>query len=266
MGVLAALLLARPAPAGDFEVSGHIVPAEGALRVRVTLKNRSQQPAVPVAVEGEFLELFDQERLAAGLKAGESGDLDLVFPVPPDAREGVHLLALHIEHPAPGAAEGTTWIGERGYLLLALGGTAPPPALQLDVPETELRDEAIVPLRISSLDGRPHRARVRTLVARGLTAQAPAGEVEVPASGSVLAPIRLLRSAGAPRPSTMTFFVAAVTTDGALARTSVSLATTHLVADPALLPRLRPFLIALGLALLGAGGAVEAWRMARRPA
>jgi len=150
------------------------------------------------------------------------------------------------------------------YLLLALGAQPGPP-VRLSVPSTRLIHQAVVAVGLESADGAPHRVRLRALTPRGLNALEPEQPVEVPATGRVEAPLRVLR-AGAPAGSRAGIVLLAGEVDGPLERTAVATADVEVAADRPWLPRLRAPLLALALALLASAVLIELRRLWLGPA
>lgn len=261
-----AFLLAAPA-AGQTEavldVSGSVVSVSPRLEVRVVVANRGDRPAVPVDVEGELLGERRTARVAEGVAPGGSRAVVLDFP-PQVPRPGLHALTLLLEHPVEGPPDGAgnpPVSSRRAWLLLALGAS-PSPAVRLAADPLHVDVKGDLVVWAESADGGPHRVRLRALTARGLRAEGPGAEVDVPGSGAVAVRLPLVR-AGAPRGSRHALLLVAETQDGELARTAVQPVTVEIAADPALLPRFRSLVLAAGLALVGAALVVE-WRRRAR--
>jgi hypothetical protein len=247
-----------------FEVSGTVEAAENGLAVRVSLKNVGDRGTGSVTVEGELLGRRQEGSLDQGVPAGESRSLLLRYP-PEVPRRGVHPLTLLVDftEPTPGADGSPPAESQRAFLLLALGAN-PPPAVRVDAAEGRLETRSSLAVGLESLDGAPHRVRLRVLTPHGLRAENPPADVGVPAVGRVLVTIPLLRS-GAPRGSRQGVLVVAEASDGPLARTTVTTGVVEIAPDPALMPRLRrPLLVLAGL-LLASAAALE-FRRSRRKA
>jgi hypothetical protein len=219
----------------------------------VEIANRGDQAAAPVTVEGELLGARREARLEGGVPAGQSRRVMLPFPaeVP---RPGVHALALLIEYPQDGGLPAS----QRAYLLLALGANTEP-AVRLAVPEVSLETQGRLPVEIESVDGVAHRVRLRVLTPRGLRAESPTEDVEVPARGRISVPVALLR-AGAPRGFPLGILVVVATIDGPVERTTVATGIVRLTPEPAWTPRLRPFLIGIAILLLAGAAYAEVRR------
>jgi hypothetical protein len=263
----AACALALAAPARGqavLDVSGSVVSVSPSLEVRVEIANRGDRPAVPLSVSGELLGERREARLATGVPPGGTGAVRLDF-APTAARPGVHALTLLLEHPVegtPDAAGDPPVASQRAWLLLALGGASPPPAVRLAAEPLALDVKGPLAVLAESADGRPHTVRLRVLTARGLRAEVQEVQVEVAASGAATARVPLVR-AGAPRGSRHAVLVVAEALDGPLARTSVLATPVEVAPFPSLLPRLHVPLTILGLALVGAALLVEAFRRLR---
>lgn len=250
----------------QFEVGGVVATTEDGLEVRVDVKNTGNLPARPLTVSGELFGGKPQARLEAGLGPGEAGSVALGFPLAAP-RPGVYALPLLLEYPeggAPDAAGNPPMGSERAYLLVALGGNAEP-AVRLQATGIRIEARGGLPAELTSLDGAPHRVRLTVFTARGLRAEGPPAEVEVPAQGRVTPVVTLARS-GAPRGTRHGVLLVAEALDGPLARTSVATSTVEILPDGAVLPRLRLPLLASALILLVASVATARRRGARAPA
>lgn len=257
-GTIASALALLPPSAGRleaaprFEVAGAVAVTEEDLDVRVEVRNTGDAPAAPLSVEGELLGERRQARLQGGLQPGQSGTVHLLFPLAVP-RPGVHALVLLLEYPEEGpkdAAGNPPLASQRAYLLLALGATAEP-AVRIHPPELRLDTRGDLAVGLESLDGTPHRVRLRVLTARGIRAETPPQEVDVPARGRVDAVATLMRS-GAARGTRHGILLVAATLDGPLERTSVATGAVEIAPDPAWTPRLRRPLALLALLLLAA--------------
>ena len=240
-------------------VAGHVREEAGQLRVRVDLVNDGDVAARGMEVEGEMLGQRGEAALTAALPPGRAASVELGF-APDVPRPGVYALALHLRYWADTAAPSPAPTSQRAYLLLALGANPEPP-VSLSVPDARVTRFAVVPVRLQSADGAAHRVRLRALAPRGVNALEPEEPVAVPASGSVAAPLRVLR-AGAPIGSQAGLVVLATEVDGPLERTAVATGRVVIAAPAPWLPGLRTPLLGVALALLAAAVAVElvSWR------
>jgi len=238
-------VLGREAGAGAarFEVSGRTsAPDAFTLEVVVFLKNAGDVAASPLDVEGEVFEERSRMRLDKGVGPGESDHVVLSFPLAA-ARPGQAALILLIEWPV-GPANGNAAVpalaSQRAYLMLNLG---PPvePAVKLVVPDLSLETLGVVKVGLESADGAAHKVLLRAHPPRGLNVFGPPVEAEVPARGRAEASLQLLR-AGAPRGSQQGILVEAQSLGGSEERSAVTTSVVTIAGDPALLPRLRPFL------------------------
>jgi hypothetical protein len=232
-----------------------VEPVDGVLEVRVDVTNRGAAAATTLDIRAELGERTEVKTIAAGVPPG--GTRSAVFPFPPPARAGVHVLGLRLDYVEKGGPEGGT--SQRAFLLLGIGAN-PPPTVKVSAGETAFGLTGTVPVRVESADGQPHRARVRVLTPRNLNANEPV-EVDVPARGAVAAEVAVLRGS-VPRPSRHGVLAVAETLDGEFAHAAVAATIVHVSADPALMPRLRPWLAGLAIVLLAAAGYFE-WRRRR---
>jgi hypothetical protein len=263
LGLLAAAPAARALAILD--VSGSVVSVAPRLEVRVAVTNRGDRAAAPLEVTGELFGERRVARLADGVPPGGEGAVHLDFD-PGDARPGLHALILLLEHPLEGLPDGAgnpPVASERAWLLLALGGPNPGPAVRLAAEALVLDVKGDLAVRLESADGEGHRVRLRALTARGLRADGGGAEVAVPATGAGLARLPLVRS-GAPRGSRHAVLLVAEALDGPVARAAVLAAPVEVAADPSLLPRWRAPLLALGLTLLTVALGFEVARTFRR--
>jgi len=238
-----------------------VAVTEEALDVRVDIKNTGDALASSLSVEGELFGERRQARFVAGLLPGASGSTHLLFPLAVP-RPGVHALALLLEYPEEGprdAAGNPPMASQRAYLLLALGG-AVEPAVRIDAPELRLDTRGDLRVGLESTDGAPHRVRLRVLTARGVRAETPPLEVDVPAHGRAAAPVVTLMRSGAARGTRHGILVVAATVDGALERTTVATGVIEIAPTPALMPSLNTPLLVLALVLLAAAAALEVRR------
>jgi hypothetical protein len=238
-------VLAAPpaaAPAGvQLEVGGAVIVADDELQAQVDLKNRGDTAARSLTVLGELLGEHDEAVVAPPLEPGGMHRVSLRFPVS-DPRPGVHVLPLRLDY----TPEGANPTSQRAYLLVALGENVPP-AIRLEVFDTQLRDRAFVRVKTASTDGRSHAVRLRVHTPRGLNPHGDPVELVVPAQGEAEALLPILRGA-APRPSLQGVLVSAATVEAPI-RTTVSTGKVRVLPDPALMPKLRRPLAFLALAL-----------------
>jgi hypothetical protein len=257
----AAASAAPPDTPPTFDVGGDVsLTDEGGLAVRVDLTNRGALPAGAVTVGGELAGHYDEAQVPEGVDPGRTASARLEFPreVP---RPGVYPVVLLLDYAprvvAPGAPSA---LSQRAFLLLTLGAGAAP-AVKVSAPEVPLRDRVALPVTLESLDGRPHRVRVRVLTPRGVNAERASDEAQVPARGTAVVSVPLLRG-GVPRPSRQGVLLIAETLDGEVAQASAG--TTVVAVEPGsdVMPHLRdPFIAAAALFLLAA--AVLEWRRLR---
>ena len=234
-------------------------PDGASLEVTVSLQNQGDEKASPLTIQGELAGEGREARLPAGVEAGatESAVLRFPFEVP---RPGLHALTLLLEWPvgpAPPDGSQPPMASQRAFLLLTLGVVAEP-GVRVKAPDFELETRGNLPIDLESADGSAHRVSLSVLTPRGLNVLDAGGEVIVPASGRVTAPVTLLRG-GAPRESRQGIVVVASVLDGPLERTSVATGVVSLTRDPALMPRLpvRVVLWLVAVALLAAAAYAE---------
>jgi len=266
LAILALLLAAGTSARAEavLDVSGSVVSVAPRLEVRVVVRNRGDRPAVPLEVTGELLGERREARLVDGVPPGGEGAVRLDFD-PAHARPGLHALTLLLEHPVEGSPDGAgspPVASQRAWLLLAIGGPNPGPAVRLAAEALHLDVRGDLAVRLESADGASHRVRLRALTARGLRAEGDGAEVTVPAKGTSTAALALVR-AGAPRGSRHAVLLVAEALDGPVARTAVLAVPVEVAADPSLLPRLRGPLLLLGLALLAVALGFEVRRAFR---
>jgi hypothetical protein len=205
-----------------------------------------------VTVQGELAGHYDEARVPAGVAAGTTAAVRLIFPhdVP---KPGVYPVVLLLEY---GPAGTTATQSQRAYLLLTLGATAPAP-VRLTAPEIRLRDRVLLPVALESADGRAHRIRLRVLTPRGLNPERLQDDVAVPASGTATVSVPLLRG-GVQRASRQGLLLVAETVDGDVAQATTVTSIVEVEAASDLMPHWRdPFIIAAGLLL--AAAAVLEW-------
>ena len=248
------------AAAPRFEVSGAVTVTDEALDVRVDVRNSGDAPAAPLTVFGEMFGERRQAHFETGLSPGQATSAHLIFPLAVP-RPGVHALPLLLEYPEGGAADAAgnpPMASQRAYLLLALGG-ATEPAVRIDTPPVTLDTRGALAVGLTSLDGAPHRVRLSVFTARGLRAETPPLDVDVPAQGRASTLVTLIRS-GAPRGSSHGVLVVAGVSDGPLERTSVATGVISIAPEHALMPALRLPLLVLAGALLAAAAYFEVRR------
>ncbi len=258
--------LAPPALAdAQLDVSGRVVATTPRLVVQVVVTNRGDQPAAAVDVTGELLGQQSTARLAAGVAPGRWGAVVLEFEAA-GATPGVHALTLLLEHALPGtldAAGNPPLASQRAWLLVALGGANPGPAVRLEAKPTRIDVRGPLAVSLASVDGEAHRVHLRALPPRGLRAEGEGVLLTVPAAGLVTAELPLMR-AGAPRGTQHGVLLVAESRDGPPLRTAVAVAPVEVAPDPSLLPRLHLPLLVLALLLLAVALGVEAWRSRRK--
>lgn len=229
-----------------FEVGGAVESADETLEVRVDVINRGSTAATAIDVRGELGDETDVIPLPNGVPAEATRSVLFRFDRVP--RPGVHVLGLRLDYTEaapPGRAAVNT--SQRAYLLLGFG-EPPPPALRVTASEATISTSGTVPVRVFSADGAPHRVRVRVLTPRGLNAN-DSVEVAVPGSGPATAAVPILRG-GVPRESRQGILVVAEVVGAEIPQASVVPSLVYVAADPALLPKLRPWLVGLAAALL----------------
>jgi hypothetical protein len=245
------------------DVSGSVVSVAPQLEVRVVVTNRGDRRASPIEVAGELLGERAVARLAAGVGPGRDGSVVLVFS-PENPRPGTHALTLVLEHPvegAPDAAGNRPVASQVAWLLVALGAS-PPPAVRLSAQPLLLDVKGDLGVSVESADGEPHRVRLRLLTARGLRAEGSGVEIAVPARGVASAALPVVR-AGAARGSRHGVLLLAESADDPLARTNVTAANVEIAEFPSRLPRMRAWVVAAGVLLLGVALGFEVWRRLR---
>ncbi len=265
-GLLAAGLLTFAGAAcaeAVLDVTGTVVATEPRLLVQVQVTNRGDQRVSEVEVAGELLGVRDRRRLYQVLLPGASATAQLGFDITPP-RPGVYALTLLLEHPLPGtpdAAGNPPLSSQRAWLLVALGAN-PPPAVRVTSRPLRLRVRGELSVSVESADAAAHRVLLRALTARGLRTEGEPPVVEVPAAGPVVARLELMRG-GAPQGSRHGVLLVAEALDGALARTTVAVASVEVAPDPSLLPHWRTAVLVVALLLGAVVVSVEAWRALR---
>ena len=239
----------------QLDVSGAVESVGDVLEVRVDVANKGGTAASTLDIRAELGGQTDVRTIAAGVPPG--GTRSAVFPFPPPARPGVHLLGLRLDYVEKGGPEAGA--SQRAFLLLSIGAN-PPPTVRVTAGEAAFELTGTVPVRVESADGRPHRARVRVLTPRHLNANEPV-ELDVPANGAATAEVAVLRGSVA-RPSRHGVLAVAETLDGDYAHAAVAATLVHVSADPALMPKLRFWIAAAAVSLLLAAGLFE-WRRSR---
>jgi len=221
------------------------------------ITNPGDAPVGPLDVVGELLGERREARVSSGVSAPGSAAVVLSFDVHP-ARAGLHPLLLLLEHPVegrPDAAGNPPVESQRAFVTLALGAH-PDPAVTLVPGRGRLDTRGGIPVTLKSADGSVHRVRLRALPDPGVRFDGPDVEVDVPEKGAVSATLPLVR-AGAPPGSRHGLLVVADVLDGALARTSVAVATVDVAPDSSLVRLLRWPLVGLGVLLLALAAAAE---------
>lgn len=252
------LAIASPAAAAArLTVSGAVEPEAGALGVRVILENAGDGPAAGVSVEGELLGATDDGRLEAPLGPGASAGVLLRYPMQSPPSGVFPLLLLIRYHEGRQGAE----VGQRAFLLVALGEAAPA-EVALSVRETAFVYSGDVTISAHSLDGRPHRARLRVAVPPTLRVLDGSGELAVPAKGEVSRRVRLIRTNAAPG-TEQGILAVAESVGEPLQHTTVETGTVSVLPEVHWTARLRVPMIAAALLLFA--GAVLLELRGRRP-
>ena len=238
--VLALLLAAAAAARAEavLDVSGSVVSVAPRLEVRVVVTNRGDRPAVPLEVTGELLGERREARLADGVPPGGEGAVRLDFD-PAHARPGLHALTLLLEHPVDGPPDGAgnpPMASQRAWLLLALGGPSPGPAVRLaaDALRLDVRATSRCASRAPTARATACACARSPRAACGRKATAPRSPS--PRRARPRAALPLVR-AGAPRGSRHAVLLVAEALDGPVARTAVLAVPVEVAADPSLLPR-----------------------------
>jgi hypothetical protein len=246
----------------QLEVGGSVLPSLETLDVRVDLTNRGPAAPSELTLHGELFGHADEARLDQGIPPGQTRSLLLRFPVG-SPRPGLHALVLRIGYlpGTPGGGASAERVTQPGYLLIALGARSEP-ALRVTVPAVDLSALATLPVALESLDGAPHRARLRIETSGGIKADGPA-EADVPARGRALVPFEL-RRVGAPRGTPQGVLVVAAAAEGPEEKTTVATGVVRVAPDRAWMPRLCAGLLAVGLLLLAVAVALEARRALAR--
>jgi len=234
------------------EVSGALLGTDDEVRVRVDLKNTSPGRLIEVRLGGDLL---GRHRGASWdrLEVEQAISAELAFPFASQWRPGRHVLPLALDYRPSGPAAPRQSL--LAYLILPIAA-APDPALLVSAPVVGLDLRSLLPVRLESADGRPHRARVRVLTPSGLVAPDPPPMVEVPAHGALTVNVPLLQGA-APPGSRQGLLIVAEALDGSLERAAVAVSAADVAPDPARLAPLRAPLLVLAGVLLLAGGLAE---------
>ncbi len=260
------LVVARAAGAEpELEVSGAVVATTPRLQVSVVVTNRGDRPVPSLEIVGELLGQRRATQIPDGVVAGGSGTAVLDFDAA-RARPGVHALVLLLEHAiggAPDAAGNPPLASQRAWLSVVLGEEAGP-AVRLEPRPSLLAVRGRLEVGLGSADGAAHRVRVRAFTPRGLRSDGDGVEIEVPARGTVVAALPLVR-AGAPRGTRHDVVLVAETVAEPLVRSSAVHAAVQVASDPSLLPRWRVPILVLACLLLGVAVGVEIWLRCRRP-
>lgn len=246
-------IAASPLPAvaaAVFEVSAEVVARRPRLEVRVTVTNRGDRAVAPLHIAAEIAGGRREAQLAAGIAAGAGASAVLEFEAT-DVRSGLHALTLRLEHPVDGAKDAAgnpPLVSQMAWVLLALDAS-PPPAVRLTPEPLQLELRGALAVEVASEDGAPHRVRLRAHTSRGLYADPPFVDLNVPGRGPARTTLTLMRS-GAPRGTTHAVLLVAETRNEPVLRTSIATTTVLVAPDPSLLPRLRPVLLGVAIALL----------------
>lgn len=234
-------------------MTGRVEPGSPLLVV-LDLHNAGTTPATGLTVEGELDGDWDRARVKDALAAGKTTRIALSFrraaPTP-----GTHAVTLQLDYQDPAG----TGASQRAWLLAAFGEVSPALDVEVSLPDGPISTVTTLPVRVRSRAPEPRRVTVRVLPARGLQVPDPDPTVEVPAGAELVVPVRLLRG-GAPRPSRQGLVVVAEWNGARGHAVAVTTAHVDVASDPALLPRLRPWLVGLGAALLIAALALEVRR------
>lgn len=239
-----------------FETSASLRADTDASVVELRLTNAGDTSARDVFVEAELSGLRSEADLGS-LGSGEARSCTLRFPG--RARPGRHALVVLIDYrpvlPPDAAAR------KQPSLLLLDLGSAPAPVLSLRLEPSPLDVASDTWVVMRSLDGAAHRVALRLLPPAGVNVLEAPSEVALPATGSARVRARLVRG-DAPRGSRHPIAAAATPIGEPLERAAVASAELEILPDPARLPRLRPWLFALGGLLLA--GALAAELLLRR--
>lgn len=248
MFVLAVCMISRAPLAWTGEaddpiaISGRAWRRDNGLDVDVKLRNACRTALGPLSVEAELFGQVRRGRIKEGLAPGRENALRFRYSRAP-SRPGIYPLVLLFEH-----AHGAVRISRRGCLLLSLGKNADP-AFRVFVDDMDMQWQAQTTVRLTSLDGRPHRAALRALSGRGLRVVDAERLVNVPAEESARVVFRVL-FAGAPRSARQGLLVLASAKDGDVERTSVASSVVRLKDERPWLPWLRWPLAVIGFVLL----------------
>jgi len=147
------------------------------------------------------------------------------------------------------------------YLLVSLGET-PEPALHLEVPRLDLSVQGTLGVLLRSADGQPHSARLRVHAPPSLRVLEIPDTVQVPGSGDVVVPTRLMRATGV-RDSDIGIVVLASASEGDVETTVATPAVVHVRPALGWLPRWRGVILAVSGLLILAALAVEVRRRFR---
>ncbi|MET0555685.1 MAG: hypothetical protein ABW221_21785 [Vicinamibacteria bacterium] len=255
-----ALSAVRADAAARLTVGGSVRSEDDALVVVVQVDNRGDAAAAPLVVNGELADRYDETRAENGVASGSWTEVTLRFPAAIE-QPGVHAVALRLDYQSPPRTG--AWISQAAYLLVALGAN-PPAAVRVTTREAEVETHGQVPVELESADGRAHAVRLRLLTPKGLNAFGDAPAVTVPAEGRVSASLGVLR-AGAPRLTRHGVLVLATTEDGGQQAVAVAEGAVVVTKDPALMPRVRMWLLGLAMVLLATAIGVEVSRRWPRP-
>jgi hypothetical protein len=170
------------------------------------------------------------------IEADKTAMVVLTFPFATEWRPGRHVMPLAIDYASlPGSVPSRAQLV--AYLILPLVAAAEP-ALRVTAPTVGLDIRTLLPVRLESADGQPHRARLRVVTPAGLVAPDPPVVVDVPAHGEVTVDVALLHGAAPPH-SRHGILIVAEALDGSIERMSVATSVVEIAQDPAWLPHLR---------------------------
>jgi hypothetical protein len=229
------------------EITGEVVGgSEEQVDVRVGLKNAGDAPATSVSLSGELFGHSASVPLPVPLKPGESRSVPFTFPLD-EATPGTHAVVLRLEYKAKAGPVEQTLL-QPAYVLLVLGEKAEP-VVKIEAPEAAMDSVGRWRVALSSLDAKPHRVRLRTVLGRSLRVDPVDASVEVPAQGRAFQDLTLFR-VEAPWNTTQGALFVAATEGEDLTATSVATTVVRVGPDPARMPRLRRPLAVVMLVLL----------------
>ncbi len=223
-----------------------------AVDVRVGLVNRNPTAVSAITAEAELLDHVERRKLDASMAPGGSSSLLFSFPLE-GATPGVHAVTLRIEYKASASSgEATPTRVQPAYVLLALGEQGAAPAVKLTAPDAHMDSVGRWRIGLESLDGAPHRVRLRVVLPRTLRADPLDGSVSVPAAGRVDEELLLFR-VDAPWGGPQGALLVAATEGEEVTRTSVATAVIHVGREPGRVARWRlPLVVVMALLFLAA--------------